>query len=57
MHVWTLRAENRHLPLDFRRGADPVAHGDLASEVGALVDAGVDGLITDHPDLVRVPAV
>jgi glycerophosphoryl diester phosphodiesterase len=57
VHVWTLRAENRHLPRDFRRGGDPGAHGDLAAEVRALVDAGVDGLITDHPDLVRVAAM
>lgn len=57
VHVWTLRAENRHLPQDFRVGDDPRAHGDLAGEVRALVDAGVDGLITDHPDLVRLVGV
>lgn len=51
VHAWTLRAENRYLPLDFRIGTDPGAPGDLAAEVRALLAAGVDGLITDHPDL------
>ena len=36
VHVWTLRAED----------------GDLAGRARALLDAGVDGLITDHPDQV-----
>ena len=42
VHVWTLRAEALFLP-----------HGlDLAAEARAFLDAGVDGLITDHPDMV-----
>ena len=52
VHVWTLRAENAFLPADMRvpgRGRD---HGDLAAEARAHLEAGVDGLITDHPDLV-----
>ncbi|WP_107772048.1 glycerophosphodiester phosphodiesterase family protein [Nocardioides sediminis] len=49
VHVWTLRAENRYLPANLRVGDDPAAHGDLAGEVRALLDAGVDGVITDHP--------
>lgn len=52
VHVWTLRAENHHLPAELRRGTDPAAHGDLAAESRAFLEAGVDGLITDHPDLV-----
>jgi len=52
VHVWTVRAENAFLPAALRRGADPAALGDVASEVHALVAAGVDGLFTDHPDLV-----
>lgn len=51
VHVWTLRAENRFLPTDLRRGTDPHVHGDLAAEVRAALDAGVDGVITDHPDV------
>lgn len=49
--VWTLRAENHHLPVDFRIGDDPAALGDLRGLAGAFLEAGVDGLITDHPDL------
>ena len=52
VHVWTLRAENRYLPSNFRLGDDPDGVGDLAGEARAFLDAGVDGLITDHPDLV-----
>lgn len=52
VHVWTLRAENRFLPTNLRVGEDPHGHGDLAAEVAALLDAGVDGLVTDHPDVV-----
>ena len=52
VHVWTLRAENRYLSQPFRVGTDPSAHGDLAGEARLLLDLGVDGLITDHPDVV-----
>jgi glycerophosphoryl diester phosphodiesterase len=67
VHVWTLRVENRFLPLELRSGERPGHHGDLAAEATLLLDAGADGLITDNPDLVlaareahvaaRVPAV
>jgi glycerophosphoryl diester phosphodiesterase len=49
--VWTLRAENAFLPVDFRVGSEPHAHGDLRGEVRAHVEAGVDGVFTDFPDL------
>ena len=49
--VFTLRAENRFLPTDLRRGDAPDARGDLAAQATALAEAGVDGLITDFPDL------
>lgn len=52
VHVWTLRAENRFLPLDLRSDDRPGHHGNLAAEARMLLEAGVDGLITDHPDLV-----
>jgi glycerophosphoryl diester phosphodiesterase len=51
VHVWTLRAENHYLPADFRIGPDPAGLGDLGGYARAFLDAGVDGLITDHPDL------
>ncbi|WP_110182847.1 glycerophosphodiester phosphodiesterase family protein [Nocardioides solisilvae] len=52
VHVWTLRAENHHLPADLAGPGGPAAHGDLGREAQAFLDAGVDGLITDHPELV-----
>ena len=51
VHVWTLRAENHHLAAEHRRGAEPGVLGDYLAEARAFLDAGVDGLITDHPDL------
>jgi glycerophosphoryl diester phosphodiesterase len=52
VHVWTLRRENRWLPADLRSGETPGEHGDLAAEAEAFLETGVDGLITDHPDVV-----
>lgn len=52
-HAWTFRAENLFLPAIFRKGDDPSRHGDLAGEITAYVDAGVDGLFCDHTDLAR----
>lgn len=64
VHVWTVRAENRFLPTNLRRGSGLDAAGDMAGEVRALLDAGVDGIITDHPEValraareVRAPDV
>jgi glycerophosphoryl diester phosphodiesterase len=51
VHVWTLRAENQFMATNFRLGTDPNAHGDLAAETRAFLDAGVDGLFSDHPDI------
>jgi glycerophosphoryl diester phosphodiesterase len=52
---WTFRRENRFLPLEFRRGTDPAAPGDLAGEIAVHLAAGMDSVITDHPDLARAP--
>ncbi|SEP78022.1 glycerophosphodiester phosphodiesterase family protein [Microlunatus flavus] len=51
---WTFRGENGFLPLDFRRGSDPSAQGDLAGEIAVHLAAGMDSVITDHPDLARI---
>lgn len=51
VYVWTLRAENHYLPTEHRVGDDPAGLGDLRGLADAFLDAGVDGLITDHPDL------
>ena len=50
VHVWTLRDENSFLPNGYRRGTDPAATGDSIEEAQAFLDAGVDGIFTDHPD-------
>jgi glycerophosphoryl diester phosphodiesterase len=49
--VWTHRAENQHLPTNLRIGSAPHGHGDAAGEAALLFDAGIDGLISDYPEL------
>jgi len=51
IHVWTLRAENEFLPVDLRSAGDAAAPGDLQTEIQALLDAGITGFFSDHPDL------
>lgn len=48
---WTFRAENQFLPAELRSDEDPGAHGDLAAELTAYFDAGVDAVFCDQPDL------
>ncbi|MBO9523629.1 MAG: glycerophosphodiester phosphodiesterase [Nocardioidaceae bacterium] len=49
--VWSHRAENQYLPADFRIGGNPHGHGDAVGEAELFFRAGVDGLITDFPEL------
>ena len=49
--VWTHRPENQHLPSNLRIGSAPHGHGDAAGEAALLFAAGIDGLITDVPDV------
>ncbi len=49
VHPWTFRRENYFLPLGAKSGINPVAHGDLDSEIRAFLDAGVDGVFSDNP--------
>ena len=51
IHVWTLRAENEFLPPDLRAAGNAAAPGYLAREIHALLDAGITGFFSDHPDL------
>jgi glycerophosphoryl diester phosphodiesterase len=51
VHAWTFRAENSFLPADFRSGTEGAALGDLTGEIVAFLEAGLDGLFTDHPDI------
>lgn len=48
VHVWTVRRENVFLPKEYRCGEEPQMAGDMAGEVRAFVEAGVDGLFTDN---------
>ena len=56
VHAWTFRAENAFLPQDLQIG-DPGEEGhfgrmgDWATELGAFLEAGVDGVFADQPDL------
>lgn len=50
VHAWTFRNENAFLPADRRRGAHAAMFGDAFGEYAAYFAAGVDGVITDHPD-------
>jgi len=49
--VWTLRNENAHLPVNLRSDGRAREHGDAAGEVTRLLDLGVDGLMTDFPEV------
>ncbi len=49
--TWTCRPENAFLERRHRIGRRPSQFGDWESEWRELVDAGVDGLFVDHPDL------
>ncbi len=50
VHAWTARDENQFLAAPFRRGDDPCARGDGQGQTVALLEAGVDGVFSDHPD-------
>lgn len=51
VHVWTLRRENQFMATNYRIGTDPNAPGDLFAETQAFLDAGVDGVFSDNPDI------
>ncbi|MBA3596060.1 MAG: glycerophosphodiester phosphodiesterase [Methylibium sp.] len=51
VHGHTFRAENAFLPDEFNAGSDPAALGDLAGQLRAFLQLGMDGFFTDHPFL------
>jgi glycerophosphoryl diester phosphodiesterase len=51
VHGWTFRRENQFLPAEFRSSGDENAPGNLAGEIRVFLDAGMDGLFTDNPDI------
>ncbi|WP_150307929.1 glycerophosphodiester phosphodiesterase family protein [Planctomonas psychrotolerans] len=50
-YCWTLRPENRFLPVNFRHGTHPASFGNYESEWRLLAATGLDGVFVDHPDL------
>ncbi len=50
-YVWTLRAENRFLEQNFRRGMRGREFGDWRREYDLIMRTGVDGVFADQPDL------
>jgi len=50
---WTLRAENRFLPKNLRRGSAARDYGDWLAEFRLILSTGLDGVFADQPDLVR----
>ncbi len=57
VHVWTLRAENAMIPHKYRDGLESDANnassfGNLTILTQDLVNAGIDGIFTDHTDIV-----
>jgi glycerophosphoryl diester phosphodiesterase len=57
VHPYTFRAENAFLPTNLRSSASPADRGDIEAEIKAFLDAGIDGLFIDHPDVaVKVRA-
>ena len=49
---WTLRAENKYLPHQWRKGFDLKAWGDWQPYFESIVATGVDGVFADQPDLL-----
>jgi glycerophosphoryl diester phosphodiesterase len=48
---WTLRAENKFLPRQWRDGLDPKQRGNWEGYFESIMATGVDGVFTDQPDL------
>lgn len=51
VHPYTFRAENAFLPANLRNGDTPAARGDIEAEIRAYLEAGIDGLFIDQPDI------
>lgn len=57
VHPYTFRAENHFLPADLRTGDAPQDRGNIEAEIQRFLDAGIDGLFIDQPDIaVRLRA-
>ncbi|MCQ4324139.1 glycerophosphodiester phosphodiesterase [Stutzerimonas stutzeri] len=51
VHPYTFRAENAFLPTGLRSSDQPTARGEIETEIRAFLDAGIDGLFIDQPDI------
>lgn len=51
--TWTFRPENHFLPASSQIGSDKTAFGDSAAEIKAYLEAGLDVVFTDAPDIGR----
>ncbi len=51
---YTVRAENRFLPAQYRSSDDPNAFGDVLAELRDLYGVGIDGIFVDQPDLAVI---
>lgn len=50
--AWTLSPENQFLADPWKRGPAPAQWGNWRNQFAAVIDTGVDGVLTDFPDLV-----
>jgi glycerophosphoryl diester phosphodiesterase len=50
VHPYTFRNENQFLPVDFQRGSDPNAYGNVFAEYALFFRLGVDGIFSDNSD-------
>ncbi|SNR67664.1 glycerophosphoryl diester phosphodiesterase [Haloechinothrix alba] len=51
VHPYIWRAENAFLPTGYRSSDQPAHLGDLFRSLEIFLDAGIDGLFIDHPDI------
>ncbi|MGH3981742.1 MAG: glycerophosphodiester phosphodiesterase [Pseudonocardiaceae bacterium] len=51
VHPYTFRAENFFLPVDYQTSTVPTDYGRAIDEQTTYLQAGIDGLFTDHPDI------
>ncbi|MEU3465083.1 glycerophosphodiester phosphodiesterase [Streptomyces sp. NPDC006733] len=50
LHPYTMRNENTFLPVDFRKGTDPNAYGDVFGAFKVYFEQGIDGIFSDNAD-------
>ena len=51
VHPYTFRAENVFLPTNLRYGDSQAERGNIEADIQAFLDAGIDGLFIDQPDI------